>query len=86
MKLEDVGIARDEREGRSVHTSATTGPNRTLEEATTAALTSLVRTADETDLVVDAATLTTQVKTMRVQGSAPRVILMVVAYAIAYPA
>lgn len=85
MKLEDVGIARDEREGRSMHTSATTGPNRTIEEATTAALTSLVRTADENDLIVDTTTLTTQVKTIRTpRGST--IILMVVAFAIAYPA
>lgn len=83
MKLEDVGIARDEREGRSVHTSATTGVNRTLEEATAAALTSLVRTADENDLIVDITTLATQVKTMRAPG---RAVLMVIATAVAYPA
>lgn len=71
MKLDDSssGIAPDTREGTSLRTSATTGAGRTLEEAMTTALTSLLRQADMRDADLDATSVATTTKLMRVPGS-----------------
>jgi hypothetical protein len=89
-----TGLAADPREGSTIHTSATTGPARSLEQATTAALTSLIRTSDERGLEIDVMTLNTRIKTMRAPGSDPSLrvgdaratIFMVLATATGYPA
>jgi hypothetical protein len=71
VKLDDSssGIAPDTREGTSLRTSATTGPGRNLEEAMTTALTSLVRQADLRFADLDATSIATATKLMRVPGS-----------------
>jgi hypothetical protein len=81
MKLEDVGIARDEREGTTLRASATTGRDRTIEAATTAALTSLFRVAELRFAEIDATTVAVRTKAMRTPGGA---VVMVVATATAY--
>ena len=79
-----MGTTADVREGMTVHTSATTGPARSLEAATTAALTSLLRTADERDLEVDVTTLGTKVLHRRCRNG--DITTMVIATATGYPA
>lgn len=79
-----TGLAADPREGSTIHTSATTGPARSLEQATAAALTSLIRTGDERDLEIDVMTLGTKVLHRRAMNG--DVFTMVVATATGYPA
>lgn len=79
-----MGATSDVREGMTVHTSATTGPARSLEQATTAALTSLIRTGDERDLEIDVMTLGTKVLRRRAMNG--DIFTMVVATATGYPA
>lgn len=89
MKTDDTyGIAPDEREGTTLRTSATSGPMRTLEEATRAALISLVRLADGKHVELDAGTVTTEVKRMRATGQVPAAFAghLVIATGIGYPA
>lgn len=88
MKLEDAGITPDKREGTTLRTSATSGPMRTLEQATRAALISLVRLADGKHTQLDAATITTEVKRMRATGQIPAAFggHLVIATGTAYPA
>lgn len=79
-----AGLGADLRDGMTVHTSATTGPARSLEQATTAALVSLMRTTDERDLDLDVATLNTKVLRRRCMNG--DITTMVVATATGYPA
>lgn len=66
MKIDGTvpGIEPDAREGSTLRTSATTGPERDLEQAVTAALTSLLRIADDRGVELDATTVTTRTKVM----------------------
>lgn len=71
MKIDSTasGIEPDAREGTTLRTSATTGAGRTLEDAMTTALTSLLRQADLRFADLDAASVATTTKLMRVPGS-----------------
>jgi hypothetical protein len=75
------GIAPDTRQGIPLRTSATTGAARTLEQAMTVALTTLVRQADLQYADLDVMTVSTQTLVRRHPGGS---VLMVVASGMAY--
>lgn len=87
MKLEDVGIARDERDGTNLRASTTVGTGIVLDADAHAArncLISLVRQADEAGLILDVTSIKTERKRMQAHGSDATRIL-VVCSATAYP-
>lgn len=84
MKLEDAGIARDEREGTTLRASATVGYERDQAEATRISLINLLRQADDAGLTVDVATISTNSKRMQTTGTR-HVRVMMISSAVAYP-
>jgi hypothetical protein len=89
VTLEEMGIAPDHREGTTVRASATVRLGADTSAATTATLINLIRQADNMELTVDAATVSTTTKRLPLasspSGHGPTHALLVISSATAYP-